>query len=88
MVCFIGDGPNTMKSVNEKLQVQVSPNLLDIGECNLRKEHNVFAKGLNVFGMNVEQLVIDVYYHFKSAMGSSDLKGHQHNLGLPKHLFL
>ncbi|CAN8004648.1 unnamed protein product [Ixodes hexagonus] len=85
---LFSDGPNTMKSVKKKLQSQVSPNLLDIGECNLHKLHNAFAKGLNAFGMDVEQLVIDIYYHFKSATRTSDLREHQQNLGLPEHVFL
>ncbi|KAH9363254.1 hypothetical protein HPB48_006360 [Haemaphysalis longicornis] len=87
-LCFFSDGPNTMKSVKTKLKQGVCPNLLDIGECNLHKVHNAFGTGLNSFGSDVELMVLDVYYYFKHAVRSSNLKEHQKELGIQEHVFL
>uniref|UniRef100_L7M0A4 HAT C-terminal dimerisation domain-containing protein n=1 Tax=Rhipicephalus pulchellus TaxID=72859 RepID=L7M0A4_RHIPC len=88
LLCFFSDGPNTMKSVKRKLNEEHGGTILNIGECNLHKVHNAFNTGLNAFGSDVELLVIDVYYFFKHAVRSSNLKAHQKDLGIPEHVFL
>lgn len=88
LLCFFSDGPNVMKSVKAKLKRNVNPNLVDIGECNLHKVHNAFAKGLDVFCSDVEELVRDVYYYFKHAVRAEGLKEHQKTLGIAPHVFL
>ncbi|CAN8020786.1 unnamed protein product, partial [Ixodes persulcatus] len=87
LLCFFSDGANTMKSVKKKLKT-ISPNLLNVGECNLHKVHNAFGTGLSAFGSDVELLVIDVYYFFKHAVRSSHLKDQQKDLGIPEHVCL
>ncbi|KAH6924087.1 hypothetical protein HPB50_011258 [Hyalomma asiaticum] len=77
-----------MKSVKRKLNEELGGSILNIGECNLHKVHNAFSTGLNAFGSDVELLVIDVYYFFKHAVRSSNLKEHQKDLGIPEHVFL
>ncbi|KAH9359960.1 hypothetical protein HPB48_022507 [Haemaphysalis longicornis] len=71
-----------MESVKTKLKEGVCPNLLDIAECNLHKVHNAFGTGLNSFGSDVELLVLDVYYYFRHAVQSSNVKKHQKELGI------
>ncbi|KAL3195697.1 hypothetical protein MRX96_001819 [Rhipicephalus microplus] len=88
MICFYSDGPNVMKSLKRKLKTEVSPNMVDIGECGLHKVHNAFAAGLDSFGAEVESLVTDVHYYFKFATRHADMKDLQRDLGVPQLEFL
>lgn len=87
-ICFFSDGPNVMKSVKNKLQTQVAPLLVDVGNCNLHKVHNAFAKGLDAFGVDVEEVVRNIYYYFKGAVRAEALKDCQQSLGIACHVFL
>lgn len=88
MICFYSDGPNVMKSFKRKLKMEVSPNMVDIGECGLHKVHNAFAAGLDSFGAEVESLVTDVHYYFKFATRHADMKELQRDIGVPQPQFL
>nr|XP_054928845.1 uncharacterized protein LOC129385771 [Dermacentor andersoni] len=88
LVCFFSDGPSVMKSVKNKLQKHVAPSLVDTGYCNLHKVHNAFGKGLDAFGLDVKEVVRNIYYYFKGAVGAEAPKECQETLGIPCHVFL
>nr|XP_037276267.1 uncharacterized protein LOC119169257 [Rhipicephalus microplus] len=88
LVCFFSDGPNVMKSVRNKLQKHVAPSLIDIGNCNLHKVHNAFGRGLDAFGLDVEEIVRNIYYYFKGAVRAEALRECQDTLGISCHVFL
>nr|XP_037278908.1 uncharacterized protein LOC119172042 [Rhipicephalus microplus] len=88
LVCFFSDGPNVMKSVRNKLQKHVAPSLIDIGNCNLHKVHNAFGRGLDAFGLDVEEVVRNIYYYFKGAVRAEALRECQDTLGISCHVFL
>ncbi|KAG0440021.1 hypothetical protein HPB47_016432 [Ixodes persulcatus] len=77
-----------MKSVRNKLQKDMPSSLVDINNCNLHKVHNDFAKGLDAFGSDVEEVVRNVYYNFKSAVRAEALGECQEALGIASHVFL
>ncbi|KAG0411616.1 hypothetical protein HPB47_011256 [Ixodes persulcatus] len=77
-----------MKSVRNKLQKDMPSSLVDINNCNLHKVHNAFAKGLDAFGSDVEEVVRNVYYYFKSAVRAEALGECQEPLGIASHVFL
>ena len=82
------DGPNIMKSLKKKIN-ETFPNVLDIGTCNLHVIHNVFAKGIENFGIDVEDLLVELHYFFKrSAVHSEELRELQVKLGLPEHVLI
>ncbi|KAL1475024.1 hypothetical protein MTO96_037591 [Rhipicephalus appendiculatus] len=87
LICFFTDGPNVMKSLKKKVK-ELSPHLLDIGECTLHKVHNAFSVGLHAFAKDLDTFVIDVHSYFKSAARNADFKEVQRNLGLPALEFL
>ena len=43
--------------------------LLPLIPCNLHAVHNAFRKGLDDFGQEAEQLVIDLFYFLKAQIG-------------------
>ncbi|XP_077488859.1 uncharacterized protein LOC144099438 [Amblyomma americanum] len=88
MVCFYSDGPNVMKSLKRRLKKEVSPDMVDIGECGLHKVHNAFAAGLDMFCAEVESPATDVHYYFKFATRHADMKELLSDLGLPQLEFL
>ncbi|KAH8025940.1 hypothetical protein HPB51_014273 [Rhipicephalus microplus] len=77
-----------MKSVRNKLQKHVAPSLIDIGNCNLHKVHNAFGRGLDAFGLDVEEVVRNIYYYFKGAVRAEALRECQDTLGISCHVFL
>ncbi|KAG0430023.1 hypothetical protein HPB47_023073 [Ixodes persulcatus] len=77
-----------MKSVRNKLQKDMPSSLVDINNCNLHKVHNAFAKGLDAFGSDVEEVVRNVYYYFKSTVRAEALGECQEALGIASHVFL
>lgn len=88
IICFFSDGPNVMKSVRRKLEQHLTSSIADVGHCSLHKVHNAFAKGLDAFGSDVEEVVRNVYYYFKSAVRSEIFRESQDVLGIPSHVFL
>ncbi|XP_077542137.1 uncharacterized protein LOC144154903 [Haemaphysalis longicornis] len=89
LLCFYSDGPNVMKSLKRRLKEDISPALLDIGECSLHKVHNAFGHALAAFGSDVEAALVDTYCFFKnSASRSERLKASQIALNLPENVFL
>ncbi|KAH6948290.1 hypothetical protein HPB50_023344 [Hyalomma asiaticum] len=88
MVCFFSDGPNVMKCLKRKIKAELSPNMIDIGECGLHKVHNAFAAALDTFCQEVDSIVTDIHQYFKCAMRHADIKDLQQKLGLPQLEFL
>ncbi|XP_050044186.2 uncharacterized protein [Dermacentor andersoni] len=88
MLCFFSDGPNVMKSLKGKIKAELSPNMIDIGECSLHKMHNAFATGLNTFCSEIECIVTDIHQYFRYATRHADIKDLQQKLGLPQLEFL
>lgn len=41
------------------------PNIVDIGGCSLHHIHNAASHAVEQSDMGVEELVKDIYYHFK-----------------------
>ena len=89
------DGPNVNKTVwnivNDALLHLPNRNygLTDIGTCNLHICHNAFAKGLEMFGSNISEFVIDLHLWFKmSAVRREEYEVVQEEMGLAKHKFL
>lgn len=87
LLCFFSDGPNVMKSLKKRVK-ELSPHLLDIGECTLHKVHNAFLSGLQAFSNDLESIVTDIHSYFRSAARNADFKEVQTNLGLPALEFL
>lgn len=52
--------------VNDEIKSVLTKGLIDIENHNLNIVHNAFHKGLKVLGMDVHQLVINVFYFFRS----------------------
>ncbi|KAH6925669.1 hypothetical protein HPB50_008486 [Hyalomma asiaticum] len=88
MVCFFSDGPNVMKCLKRKIKAELSPNMIDIGECGLHKVHNAFAAALDTFCQEVDSIVTDIHQYFKCATRHADIKDLQQKLGLPQLEFL
>ncbi|KAG0438055.1 hypothetical protein HPB47_017163, partial [Ixodes persulcatus] len=88
MVCFFSDGTHVMKSLKRKLKAELSPDMIDIGECSLHKVHNAFSAGLDSFCSELESIVTDVHHYFKYATRHADMKELQCKLGLPQLEFL
>ncbi|CAN8028260.1 unnamed protein product [Ixodes persulcatus] len=88
MVCFFSDRPYVMKSLKRKLKAELSPDMIDIGECSLHKVHNAFSAGLDSFCSELEYIVTDVHHYFKYATRHADMKELQCKLGLSQLEFL
>ncbi|KAH6922186.1 hypothetical protein HPB50_010792 [Hyalomma asiaticum] len=88
MVCFFSDGPNVMKCLKRKIKAELSPNMIDIGECGLHKVHNAFAAALDTFCQEVDSIVTDIHQYFKCATRHADIEDLQQKLGLPQLEFL
>ena len=62
---------------------------VDVGACNIHIVHNSFGKGLDKYGKDAEQLLIDLHSLFKySAARRQDYKNLQLNLDLELKLFI
>jgi hypothetical protein len=64
------DGLNVNKQVhriiNGRMQIERERKcLIDMGSCSIHTVHNAFLAGLKVFGEEVSDLIIDIYYFFK-----------------------
>ena len=57
------------KSVKRILNDQVieegKKSLIDIGTWNIHVVHKAFLKGLEIFGVQVSEFLINIYYFFK-----------------------
>lgn len=87
------DGPNVNKTVfqmiSERKKEQHLPPLLDISTCSLHMVHNMFGKGLQEFGQQIVDLVIDLQNFFKlSPVRKEDFVDLQEDFGLKGLSFL
>lgn len=93
MVTIGRDGPNVNKRVfrlmNAKFKAATGKNLIDIGPCDSHVVHNAFKAGLDVFGSDVADLLINVHYFFDGeSLRSSEYRDIQTKHGKPHHRFL
>jgi hypothetical protein len=87
------DGPNVNKTIwtaiNEHLKESALPGMLPFISCSLHVVHNAFRQGLNKYGENAEELVLDLFYFIKaSPCRKEDLSETQLNLGLDEQIFI
>ena len=71
LISIGSDGPNVNKTVwnyiNKHMKDQGLHGLLPLIPCNLHAVHNAFRKGLDDFGQEAEQLVIDLFCFLKAS---------------------
>ena len=73
----------------EELADMGMPHLINYGTCNLHVVQNGFGKALAVYGHEVEDFTIDMFYWFKqSACRREDLASVQEELGIAQQQFL
>ena len=89
------DGPNVNKTIWRELEQKIrraNPDFqgfVDLGTCNIHIVYNSFGKGLDKYGKDAEQLLIDLHSLFKySAARRQDYKNLQLNLDLELKLFI
>ena len=90
------DGPNVNKKVWKVVNDEVvkcsgraNKGLLDISSCTLHVVHNSFGKGLDSYGKNISEFVIEIYQWFKlSAARREDFALLQESKGAQKLSFL
>ena len=76
LISIGSDGPNVNKTIwnyiNKHMKDQGLHGLLPLIPCNLHAVHNAFRKGLDDFGQEAEQLVIDLFYFLKASACHKD----------------
>lgn len=77
-----------MKGLKRKLKAEISPDMVDVGECSLHKVHNAFCAGLYVFCADRASVAADVRYYFKFATRHADMRELQSKMGIPQPEFL
>src|SRR5437867_1982933 len=90
------DGPNVNKKVWKNVNEEVvksadrsKKELLDISSCTLHVVHNSFGKGLESYGKNISEFVIEIHQWFKrSAARREDFELLQESKGQQKLRFL
>lgn len=87
------DGPNVNKTIwnfiSEHMKESGLSGMLPFIPCNLHVVHNALRQGLNVFGEDAEQLVLNLFYYLKaSSCHKEDFFETQLGLGLDKELFI
>lgn len=87
------DGPNTNKKVfrlmSEEFKKETGKNLLEIGSCNLHTVHNGFKKGLEVFGDDVSDFAIQMFYFFDGEpLRLEEFRKIQVKLNVERHKFI
>ena len=95
LVTLGSDGPNVNKTIWRELQSKIRGlepnfrNFVDVGTCNIHVMHNGFAKGLEKYGQEMEQLIVDLFSLFKySAARREDYKELQLNLDIEIQMFM
>ena len=89
------DGPNVNKTIWREMEQKIREvypgfqGLVDVGTCNIHIVHNSFGKGLDKYGKDAEQFVIDLHSLFKySAARREDFRKLQLNLDVELKLFI
>lgn len=93
LISLGSDGPNVNKTIwtfiNEHMKKGGLPGMLAFIPCNLHVVHNAFRSGLNVFGEDAEQLVLDLFLYLKaSACRKEDFLESQLDLGLDDDMLI
>lgn len=93
LISLGSDGPNVNKTIwtliNEHVKASDEPGILPFIPCNLHIVHNAFRQGLNVFGEQAEQLVLDMFFFLKaSPCRKDDFLETQVVLGLDEQMFV
>ena len=85
------DGPNVNKATETKMNAILHdsgcPGLLNLGSCVLHTVHNTFKAGLEKYGGDAQDLVIELFYFFKNAARREDFAEVQMALNLEEHSF-
>lgn len=75
--------------MENKYKEKTGKKLIDIGSCDLHIVHNAFKKGLNVFGNNVANLMVNVHCFFDGEpLRSKEYEDVQTKLGMAHHRFI
>jgi len=89
------DGPNVNKTIWREMEQKIREvypgfqGLVDVGTCNIHIVHNSFGKGLDKYGKDAEQFVIDLHSLFKySAARREDFRKLQLNVDVELKLFI
>ncbi|PFX13024.1 hypothetical protein AWC38_SpisGene22936 [Stylophora pistillata] len=89
------DGPNVNRTIWREMEKKIREvypgfqGLVDVGTCNIHIVHNSFGKGLDKYGKDAEQFVIDLHSLFKySAARREDFRKLQFNLDVELKLFI
>jgi hypothetical protein len=93
LISLGSDGPNVNKTIwnliNEHMKTNGLHGILPFIPCNLHIVHNAFRQGLNIFGEQAEQLVLDLFFFLKaSPCRKEDFFETQLGLGLDSGLFI
>ena len=71
LISLGSDGPNVNKTIwnliNEHMKTNGLHGILAFIPCNLHIVHNAFRQGLNIFGEQAEQLVLDLFFFLKAS---------------------
>ena len=87
------DGPVVNKKVfslmNEEVKEHRKTGLVNPGTCNLHIVHNSFLSALEIFGSEVSEFIIDVYYFFRNWPNrKSDYETVQSSKSVKTHNFI
>lgn len=55
------DNLSVAKTMNEKLALENSPELIDFGTYTLHKVHNSFSKSISSLSLDTDQLANDIF---------------------------
>ena len=93
LICLGSDGPNVNRTIwnciNNRMLAEGLSGLIPFVPYNPHVIHNAFRKGLNEFGKEVEQFVIDLFHFFKaSPCQKEDFNNVQMRLGLDDKVIL
>ena len=85
LISLGSDGPNVNKTIwnliNEHMKASGLHGIFSFIPCNLHIVHNPFRQGLNVFGEQAEQLVLDLFLFLNASPCRKDCFS-KHSLGL------
>ena len=75
-------------NINAKLKQCFKRQLVNTCSCQLHVVHNIFRKGLESYGEDIENLCIDLFYFFKLSAARRDFLKIQQKLDLDEVVFL
>ena len=94
MATLVRDGPNVNKTIFRKMNELILQDhreflgLIDLGSYTIHTVHKAFGKGMEQFGIEIDQLCMDLHSLFKySAARWEDFKELQMEMNLEVHNF-